>query len=420
MVRLSGLLAAIVMINGYSLAVGLTFADPAQPSFRRGATLVEFFQFPETVIDGSVKRYADPAYPQARSALTLFDYDELRKEGFDHMRVPIDIGPLLAGRGSQWPEIINELRTVIATLHRHGLGVVVTLFPPAPGGEVPMPQLDGLQGRNFAHYVAVVERIAAELGSVKTGAIALEPMNEPQEECRASSGPDWTAYQEVLVAHIRRIAPELPVFLTGGCWSHIEGTVLLDTPLLRDPRNFVSVHFYLPFLFTHQTATWAMPYMAGVIGVPYPAAAGSADRTLAATLARFATMKLSPPQLRSQIADAEREIHNYFKGGEGPAAMEQHMSELADWQKREAVPSNHIVFTEFGAAKQLDSGSEIERDLPSRARWLHDATTSMERHGWGWTVFVLRDGLFGLYDSNYDSGPDPRYLDALRLAPAVH
>ena len=112
-------------------------------------------------------------------------------------------------------------------------------------------------------------------------------MNEPQSQCRVYFGTDWTAYQQNMVERIRRIAPRLPLFLTGGCWSNIEGIVQLDTDLLHDRHNFVSVHFYYPFLFTHQSATWSMPYLAGTIGVPYPASAGSLAETLELTRAHF-------------------------------------------------------------------------------------------------------------------------------------
>ncbi len=105
-------------------------------------------------------------------------------------------------------------------------------------------------------------------------------MNEPQSQCRVHFGTDWIAYQQVMVERIRRISAQLPLFLTGGCWSNIEGIVALDTDLLHDRRNFVSVHFYYPFLFTHQGATWSDPYLAGTIGVPYPAAAGNIADTL--------------------------------------------------------------------------------------------------------------------------------------------
>ncbi len=118
-------------------------------------------------------------------------------------------------------------------------------------------------------------------------------MNEPQSQCRILFGTDWTAYQQAMVERIRRISARLPLFLTGGCWSNIEGIVQLDTDLLHDRHNYVSVHFYYPFLFTHQSATWSMPYLAGTIGVPYPAAAGSLRETLELTRARFRAVKLS-------------------------------------------------------------------------------------------------------------------------------
>jgi endoglucanase len=410
--------ALVILVIAASLfAAGQASAERPAPSFKRGATLVEFFQFPRIAADGPIRRYADPAYPDARAALSLLDFGELRRNGFDHMRLLVNVGPLLAHGGSQWDQIIGDLRFVIAALNRNGLGVLVTLLPPAPGDEVAVPLLDGLHGPRFGRYVTLAQRIAAELAAMKSGVVALEPMNEPQTECRVESGPDWTDYQAILVAQIRQVAPELPLFLTGGCWSSIEGTVLLDTSLLRDPRNFVSVHFYIPFMFTHQTATWAMPFIAGVIGLPYPAADGSIDDALALTHARFQTMELSPDVRQAQLAEAERAIRWYFADEGKPATIETWMDKLADWQQREGVPSDRVVFTEFGAMKQLTGGGEINR--ASRARWLHDASAAFERHGWGWTVYVLRDGPFGLFNSNSDHRPDPSLLSALGLAPVV-
>jgi endoglucanase len=406
--------AAIIWIFGTALA----FAGSTEPPFKHGATLVEFFQFPKTVGDGPAKHYADPAFPGVQAALRLFDFSELRRDGFDHIRLLIDVGPLLASDGAQLNAVMAQLHTVIAELHRHGLAVLVTLLPPAPGGEVAVPLLDGLRGPRFERYVTLSVRIAAELAAVKSGVVALEPMNEPQTECRASAGPDWTAYQDILVTRIRRATPDLALFLTGGCWSSIDGIVLLDTPLLRDPRNFVSVHFYNPFMFTHQTATWAMPFLAGVIGIPYPAAAGDVDVTLADTRTRFAAMNL-PAQIRqSQFTEAEKAIRWYFAEEGKPSTIEDWMNKLADWQICEGVPSDRIVFTEFGAMKQLTDS--IETDRASRARWLHDASAAMERHGWGWTVYVLHDGPFSLYDDESDRRPDPLLLSALRLSLVTH
>jgi endoglucanase len=227
-------------------------------------------------------------------------------------------------------------------------------------------------------------------------------------------GTDWSAYQQLLTEHIRQLAPQLPLFLTGGCASNIEGIVVLDSDLLRDRRNFVSVHFYYPFLFTHQSTTWTNPYLTGTIGVPYPASAGSLDETLSLTRDRFKTVTL-PPGVDSRVAQARAtaEIEKYFNEQQGPAQIQEWMDQVATWQRRQHIESGHIVFTEFGAMKQEIDGVEIDR--ASRARWLHDTSSAIEAHGWGWTVYGLRDGPFGLYARESDRHPDPQLTRALGL-----
>jgi endoglucanase len=401
-------------LAGWALACVPALADPAPPTFKRGATLVEFFEFPKTTGEGADKAYADPAFPDPMAALTLFDFDALHRLGFDHMRVPLDVGPLMQGDEAERRNILDNLVAVVAAINRHGLAVLVTLFPPSLHHELPQTYLDGLDGGNFRAYSAAVERVAAALASVHSGAVALEPMNEPQSQCRLRFATDWTVYQQVMVERIRRIAAWLPLFLTGGCWSNIEGLVALDGDLVRDPRNFISVHFYYPFLFTHQSATWTMPYLAGTIGVPYPAAAGSLDATLELTRARFRTLTLPDGADHAGAeAKAEAEIGKYFDEAQGPAQIEEWMSKVADWQKREGVASDHIVFTEFGAMKETIDGQQIGR--VSRARWLHDTSAAIASHGWGWTAYVLRDDPFGLYARMSDPMPDPGLMHALGL-----
>jgi endoglucanase len=407
-------LTFIALIFTAAFACRPAVAAAATPSFKRGATLVEFFEFPKTVGEGAAKTYAEPAYPHPLSALSLFDFDELHRIGFDHMRVPLDVGPLLQGDEQARQAILDQLVALVAEINRHGLGVLVTLLPPSLQHELPQTYLDGLDGAKFRAYSSIVERVAAALSTANSGIVALEPMNEPQSQCRVQFGTDWAAYQQSMVERIRRISAQLPLFLTGGCWSNIEGIVVLDTDLLRDRRNFVSVHFYYPFLFTHQSATWSMPYLAGTIGVPYPASAGSLDDTLASTRARFQTLELPPGVDRAAaLAQAETEIRRYFDEAQGPAQLEQWMNKVAVWQQRQQIDSDRIVFTEFGAMKQTTDGVEIGR--ASRARWLRDTSASIESHGWGWTAYVLRDDPFGLYVHESDRYPDPDLMRALRL-----
>jgi endoglucanase len=407
-------LTFLTLALAVALAAAPAKADSAKPVFKRGATLVEFFEFPAIVGEGAQKAYADPPYPHALSALKLFDFDALHRIGFDHMRVPLDVGPLMQGDEAEQREIIGDLVAVIGAINRHGLAVLVTLFPPSLQHELPETYLDGLNGPKFHAYSTIVERVATALAGLDPRMVAIEPMNEPQSECRIHFGTDWSAYQQVLADNVRRISAQMPLFLTGGCWSNIEGIVLLNSDLVRDRRNFISVHFYYPFLFTHQGATWSMPYLAGTIGVPYPAAAGTLDETLRLTRARFRSVALAPEADRDAAqAHAETEIAKYFAQAQGPAQIDEWMNRVADWQRRQQVDSDRIVFTEFGAMKQTEGGVEIDR--ASRARWLRDASAAMERHGWGWTAYVLRDDPFGLYVHEGDRYPDPELMRALRL-----
>jgi endoglucanase len=329
------------------------------------------------------------------------------------MRVPLDVGPLMKGDDAQRQKILADLVAVVGQINRHGLAVLVTLFPPSLHHELPETYLDGLDGLQFRAYSAEVEHVATALATVQSGLVALEPMNEPQSKCRVVFGTDWSAYQQNMIERIRRISKDLPLFLTGGCWSNIEGLVDLDTDLLHDPHNFVSIHFYYPFLFTHQGANWSEPYLAGTIGVPYPASAGSVGDTLDMTLRRMQTMSPQPSDPGAAQARAEAQIENYFREGQGPKQVEEWMSRVAEWQQREQVPSNRIVFTEFGAMKETVDGAPFDR--ASRARWLHDTSGAIARHGWGWTVYVLRDDPFGLYVQESDRYPDPELMHALGL-----
>ena len=412
----AGVAAFCVLLAAVARLPAIAAGSP--PAFKRGATLVEFFEFPKTTGHGADKAYADPAYPHPQAALALFDFDALRRIGFDHMRVPLDVGPLLAGDAQEQKDILEQLVAVVSAINRHGLAVLVTLFPPSLHHELPQTTLDGLDGPKFRAYAAAVGRVAAALGGLENGMVALEPMNEPQSQCHVYFGTDWTAYQQAMVGRIRRIAPRLPLFLTGGCWSNIEGIVRLDTDLLHDRRNFVSVHFYYPFLFTHQGSTWSYPYLAGTIGVPYPAAAGSLAETLELTRARFRTVKLPDGVDRAAAeAQAETEIRKYFGEAQGPAQIADWMNKVADWQAREDVASDQIVFTEFGAMKETIDGVQIGR--ASRARWLRDATAAIASHGWGWTAYVLRDDPFGLYVHESDRNPDPELMRAMHLNDAL-
>jgi hypothetical protein len=366
------------------------------PPFRKGVSL-QVFTFPAIV--GSV--YAEDPYPNRAGVEDYFSIARLRASGFDHVRLPVDVGPFLDDpEQRRWREFRIYFRRFIESVKRSGLNVIVTLVAPSLNGQIPEDQLDAINGPRFMRYLDMTERFARELDGWNVNDLALEPMNEPQRACRQSTATDWLDYQDILIPRLRAKAPHLWLGMTGGCWSKIEGLEGFDARRLSDNRTFVSVHFYDPFLFTHQGSDWTLDIMPLIAGLPYPAKAGSLDEVLGNARGRDTVLDRKAPDVLPRAEDA---IRNYFRENSDGDAIRARLQTLKEWALSHGVEPGRIVFTEYGAMKT--PGGER-----SRTRWLHDVSSAIAANGWGWTLWVLRQGPFGLDE---DGRYDPALFDAL-------
>ncbi|NEW93599.1 cellulase family glycosylhydrolase [Rhodopseudomonas sp. BR0M22] len=377
---------------------GLAQASP----FHKGASL-QVYTFP-AARDG---RYEDEPYPDRAGAVAHFQIAQLRGLGLDHVRLPVDVGPLLDDPdGRQWLQFRGPFIALIEQLHRAGLGTIVTLVAPSRAGGVPQDQLDGLGGARFTRYAALAERFAAELAGLHIDALALEPMNEPQEMCVREGDTDWSVYQDALIDRLRAKAPVLWLGLTGGCWSKIEGLRHLKSASLHHSNTFISVHFYDPFLFTHQGTNWTLDIMPLIAGLPYPVHSDRKEAGAAEVRARAAEKAKAMRASEQLVARANAAIDQYFQHDGDSASIRRKLAELDAWCRRNGVAPERVVFTEFGATK-----SDVDRT--SRLHWLRDVSSAIESYGWAWTLWVLRDGPFGLDDAHGQL--DPALLRSIGL-----
>ncbi|CAH1653347.1 cellulase family glycosylhydrolase [Chelatococcus sp.] len=402
-------MGSLLLVASQALAGAPTRPDPATPSFRRG-TNVTWFAFPATTTQGARAGYTASPYAVPDPA----EPARLRALGFDHVRLPVDFGPLLAADRTSRDRLLGDILQSVRSYQAAGLGVIATLMAPGLNGALPEAFLDGVNGRQFQRYLALATRVARRLDALPPQPpVVLELLNEPQQACRAHTGTDWTAHQQALVADLRKGGISLPLLLTGGCWSTIKGLVMLDGGLFKDRRNLVSAHFYDPFVFTHQGSTWTLPFLAEVRGVPYPASRGRLEDTLARTNAAFAASSRWPPAERDkQRHAAEEAIRWYFTSAPGRAAIDEAFASLKAWQDRNDVDPAQIVFTEFGAMRPAGS---VTSDDASRARWLHDVSTALADNGWGWTLWLLNSPPFGLEGAPGNSCPAPELAQAIGL-----
>ncbi|TIP32179.1 MAG: glycosyl hydrolase family 5, partial [Mesorhizobium sp.] len=77
----------------------------------------------------------------------------------------------------------------------------------------------------FARYRVFVAELAGMLKDIEPGRVALEPVNEPPQDCSSEA---WPKVQAALLRAARDSARDLPIVVTGGCGSMVRGLTALD------------------------------------------------------------------------------------------------------------------------------------------------------------------------------------------------
>jgi hypothetical protein len=254
--------------------------------------------------------------------------------------------------------------------------------------------------------------IAARLGRLDPAHVALEPVNEPPQGCVSA---EWTDVQTALLTAARRAAPALTLVASGGCGSLIAGLLPLDpAPLLALGPILFTFHFYEPYLFSHQGATWmGEKFYRDLNDVPWPASAGSLAETLAAVRARMAQDNaVSPAAKQEAYAQTEQVLKVYFDAQPARPFLQKYLSAAADWCARHRIPPGQVLMGEFGA---LRSDAQYVSSHPAdRARYIRDVREVAESYGFPWAFWCLFDGMAMMDDTT--RALDPAIAAALGLS----
>jgi endoglucanase len=360
--------AGALLAAGAGRTVG---AAPSAPPLRRGVNLNWWL-----ALDG----HLDLAPDELR---------QLRRDGFDHVRLPVD--PYLLGWRPSDPAGLPtdgaaRLDAAVARILGAGLGLVLDVHP---GDEL----VNLLRMRGAADALAPLWGwLAGRLGGLDPGLIAFEIVNEPHrfiDDRKALAG-----LHEAALAAIRAQAP-FHLVLVNGLWDPVL-TLRTLTPL-PDARVTYAFQFYEPYVVTHQGADWgdsSTAMTAPLRAVPWPAAL--LDDPLRHVV--------DPLGDRTALAALRRYQHEAWN----TAVLARRVALAAEWGAKHGVP---VHCTEFGVMRTYI-------DPASRLAWLADARAALEAAGLGWTVWEL-DGLFGIIAGCDDSGCGPTeagVLVALGLA----
>jgi aryl-phospho-beta-D-glucosidase BglC (GH1 family) len=299
--------------------------------------------------------------------------------GFDFVR--IGIAPELIERHGEvapaHPDSLAQLdRAVQQALDNH-LEVLLCVFPDDEYKHNLTTE------RGVDDFVQLWRILAAHFARSDRDRIFYELINEPEVQ----DPYRWMGIQARVAEAIRQIDTEHTIVATAANYSSLGDLLQLEP--VRDANVIYNFHFYEPYQFTHQGASWGADNWIFFKSVPYPATT--------ATLAD--QMKNVPGDL------ARYELYLYGAGGWNSDAIAGRIGFAAAWARERHVP---LICDEFGAYRDT-------ADPASRARWIGDVRSALEANHIGWAMWDYR-GNFGVVTrTDTEITPDDAILTALGL-----
>jgi hypothetical protein len=335
---------------------------------------------------------ADPSlldnFPDVRRDVTPAMYASLAAQGFDHIRMPVDPGPLVAfGSGDLQDGLIEGIRIATQTALDAGLKLVVDLHPVPRGTD--LGGAESIVSEAWPDYLALLGRIATMLDTLPADRVALEMLNEPALDCDAVFGDaraQWPAMQAEAHAVARAAAPRITLVLTGACWGHTYALASLDPTLIRDDNVLWTFHSYKPFLFTHQGAGWSDAPQKYLWDLPYPPS--NVTDAIAAQVMAAAIDRMAAAEGRADTNLIEQAIAEYRALPE--SAVSDEVTRAVAWADQRGIPRSRLYLGEFGALHTAG-----DRSLPKERfhAFLADKRGAAEVAGVPWAVLTYAGGM---------------------------
>jgi endoglucanase len=190
------------------------------------------------------------------SWITEKDIRLIGKQGFDHVRLPIDEKELWRPDGQPNNPEFERLLKAIDWCRKVGLRVIVDLhtvnshhFNAANEGMA--PNALWTDPRAQEQFLGLWRELSARLCHLPVDAVAYEILNEAV----ADRHEDWNRLAASAIKMLRATEPNRVIILGANRWQ-----IPVNIPFLRVPagdKNIIlSFHTYSPMLFTHHLADW--------------------------------------------------------------------------------------------------------------------------------------------------------------------
>jgi endoglucanase len=186
------------------------------------------------------------------------DFADVKSLGADVIRLPIKMHSMTNGAPDYRldPLLLKFLDSAVDWAEKYGLFLIIDnhSFDPVKG-----------LGDDIDKILLPVWDQIARRYKDRGDYLVYEILNEPH----GISDSRWGEVQGMAIDTIRRVDQKHAIIVGGTDYNSIGKLSAL--PEYTDPNLIYTFHFYDPYLFSHQGATWGEPSLAPLAGVPFPA-----------------------------------------------------------------------------------------------------------------------------------------------------
>ena len=307
------------------------------------------------------KHYSDFAKPEDAAKRRKM-FADIARAGFKTVRLPICFSAWMEMKQPyNWdnPKALEMADSFVKWALENDLNVIIDLHHTEFDGSIP-------EAATAERLVNLWVRISERYAKTDPERVFFELRNEPHHMTNEA----WRWQAEQIIKFVREIAPKHTLIVGFEEWNGRKA--LVDSKPFADPNIIYTFHYYDPFLFTHQGATWAgVGGIEDVRDLPFPA-----DER-----------KIAVPQ-KAKGQWTETLIRNYREDSKAEKMLRD-LKAAKDWSTKHNVP---VFVGEFGALTKSAS-------LEDRCRYAETVYGAFGKLGlpnawWEW------DGGFNMFDAS--------------------
>ena len=185
---------------------------------------------------------------------------EIAKAGLKNVRIPICFGAWASIKEPfkwDYPENLAMADSLISWALQNKLMVSIDLHHTEFDGSIP-------DAATTKRLVWLWTQIANRYKNLDPEKVIFELRNEPHD----MTADTWRTQANEMITAVRKIAPNHTLIVGAEDWNGLDA--LSKIKPYSDDNIIYTFHFYDPFVFTHQGATWAGDGLSDLRGVTFP------------------------------------------------------------------------------------------------------------------------------------------------------